>query len=223
MRTPGGGSPVGRATPGIAGTLRSVGSTDGEAGRGLPRLFTAVWPPREAIEHLAGVVDEARLERVGAGLRRFRLVPPRQWHLTLCFHGAADLTAMAARLDDRVPGATAPRLRLAGVGTFRGVLWAGVEPAADSDDRALRALVRAAGGDADGFRAHLTLARWNAGRLDRRSLSAALDGCAGPWWDVTEVALVRSDQEQAGSVYRTAHVVAVPRRAAGDQGGRGSP
>ncbi|MCX2732945.1 RNA 2',3'-cyclic phosphodiesterase [Saccharopolyspora sp. NFXS83] len=190
---------------------------------GLPRLFTAVWPPREAIDHLLGVLDETGLERAGAGLRRFRLVPSRQWHLTLCFHGPADPAARAALLDDRVPEATAPRLRLAGAGTFRGVLWAGVEPAADSDARALRALVLAAGGDPDGFRAHLTLARWNAGRPDRRALLARLGDCAGPWWDASEVALVRSDQEPAGSVYRTVHSVAVPRRAAGEQGGRGSP
>lgn len=207
-----------------AGTLLGVDGTGDEAQQRLPRLFTAVWPPREAVEHLAGVLDEARLERAGSGLRRFRLIPSRQWHLTLCFHGPADPAASAALLDRRVPEAgAAPRLRLAGVGTFRGVLWAGVEPAGESDARALRALVRAAGGDADGFRAHLTLARWNAGRLDRRAVPAPLDGYAGPWWDAAEVALVRSDQQAAGSVYRTVHSVAVPRGAAGDQGGRGSP
>nr|WP_246458379.1 RNA 2',3'-cyclic phosphodiesterase [Saccharopolyspora gloriosae] len=186
-------------------------------------MFTAVWPPREAIEHLSGALDEAGLERAGAGVRRFRLMPPRQWHLTLCFHGPADPAASAVRLDDRVREATAPRLRLAGAGTFRGVLWAGVEPAADSDARALRALVRAAGGDPEAFRAHLTLARWNEGRPDRRALLAGLDDYAGPWWDASEVALVRSDQGPAGPVYRNVRSVAVPRRSAGDQGGRGSP
>ncbi|WP_243793107.1 RNA 2',3'-cyclic phosphodiesterase [Saccharopolyspora gloriosae] len=196
--------------------------TDDEAR--LPRLFTAVWPPREAVEHLAGVLDEVRLERIGSQLRGFRLMPTRQWHLTLCFHGPADPADSAARLDRQVPAAgAAPRLRLAGAGMFRGVLWAGVEFAAEPDGRTLRALVRAAGGDADGFRAHLTLARWNAGGLDRRTLPRQLHGYAGPWWNATEVALVRSDQEPAGPVYRTVHSVAVPRRAAGDQGVLGSP
>lgn len=182
------------------------------------RLFTALWPSAEAIEDLSAHVAELDGDRVAAataGLRGFRFIPSARWHLTLCFHGdQADQHGLAERLASGVAGAERtvpqpPRLRLAGGGMFRGVLWAGVRPAGAADERALAALVRAAGGDPREHRAHLTVARWSAGRADRALLVDLLEGYAGPWWTADELDLVRSDQHQRGPEYVTVHRVPV--------------
>lgn len=185
------------------------------------RLFTALWPSDEAVRHLSEAIaalDPARVTEATAGVRKFRFTPAERWHLTLRFHGDdADPQRVADRLDRRMAHVTAapPALRLTGSGTFRGVLWTGVEPATESDRLALRELVRAAGGDPHGFRAHLTIARWASGRADRRSMPGLLTGYTGPWWTAGELAVMRSDQGEGGPVYRAVHRVPVTRAASG--------
>lgn len=181
------------------------------------RLFTALWPGPEAIEDLAAAVSGLEPERVTeatGGLRKFRFTPSERWHLTLRFHGdAADQRQVAGELDRRLRHLRVepPRLRLAGAGVFRGVLWVGVEPAAEADGGALRALVRAAGGDPRGFQAHLTIARWAGGHADRESLAGLLAGYAGPWWAAREVSVVASDLREGGPRYATVHRAPVTR------------
>jgi RNA 2',3'-cyclic 3'-phosphodiesterase len=196
-------------------------------------LFTALWPSDEAIRHLAAGVDRVRARRdrmaeASAGLGGFRFVPPQRWHVTLCFHGdqvdQLEEERLRRRLDRRLPRlstAEAPRLRLAGAGVFRGVLWVGVQPAAADDAAALQALVRAAGADPHGFRGHLTVARWGAGGPNRAALRSLFEGYEGPWWSVSEVQLVRSDLEAGQRVYRTVHRVELPGVSAGQQGETG--
>ncbi|WP_242187447.1 RNA 2',3'-cyclic phosphodiesterase [Saccharopolyspora soli] len=188
------------------------------------RLFTALWPSEEAVRHLASTVDRLDPELVTeatAGLRKFRFTTPQHWHLTLCFHGDdADQQHVTDRLERRVARLLAtdpapPRLRLAGAGTFRGVLWIGVEAATDTDDTTLRALVRAAGGDPRDYRAHLTIARWAAGRADRELLPGLFAGYAGPWWQSRELTVVCSDLREGARVYRTVHRVAVTHESSG--------
>ncbi|MER7011176.1 2'-5' RNA ligase family protein [Saccharopolyspora sp. NPDC000359] len=188
------------------------------------RLFTALWPSEEAVRHLSAAVDRLdrkRLAAATAGLRKFRFSAPERWHLTLCFHGDdADQDEVTERLDRRVArlltaDPAPPRLRLSGSGTFRGVLWIGVEPEATGDDRALRALVRAAGGDPHGYRAHLTIARWAAGRGDRELLTGLFAGYAGPWWEARELTVVHSDLRESGPAHRTVHRVGVTRTSSG--------
>ncbi|RRO16131.1 RNA 2',3'-cyclic phosphodiesterase [Saccharopolyspora rhizosphaerae] len=185
------------------------------------RLFTALWPSEEAVAHLAGTIaalDPARVTEATSGLRKFRFAAAERWHLTLRFHGDdADPQRVADRLDRRAARVSgdAPRLRLSGSGTFRGVLWVGVEPATDGDRRALGGLVRAADGDPGGFRAHLTVARWASGRADRRSVAGLLTGYSGPWWTVGEIAVMRSDQGEGVPAYRAVHRVPVTRAALG--------
>ncbi|MDA3643632.1 2'-5' RNA ligase family protein [Saccharopolyspora indica] len=188
------------------------------------RLFTALWPSEAAVRHLSAAVDRLDRDRVAAataGLRKFRFSGPERWHLTLCFHGDdADPDEVAERLEHRVArllatDPAAPRLRLAGSGIFRGVLWIGAEPGTADDDRALRALVRAAGGDPHGYRAHLTIARWVAGRADRELVTGLFAGYAGPWWEARELAVVRSDLREGGPAYQTVHRVGVTRTSSG--------
>nr|WP_228046359.1 2'-5' RNA ligase family protein [Saccharopolyspora sp. HNM0983] len=184
-------------------------------------MFTALWPSAEAVDDLVAALaalDEHRVAAATAGLRTFRFVPSARWHLTLCFHGDdADEHDLAERLEAGAARAAAypPALRVAGAGVFRGVLWAGVRPAGAEDGRALRELVRAAGGDPEAHRAHLTVARWAAGRADRAALTGLLDGYAGPWWTADELALVRSEQRAGGREYRTVHRVPVTRGRSG--------
>jgi 2'-5' RNA ligase len=196
------------------------------------RLFTALWPSEAAVRHLSSAVDRLAPDRVAeatAGLRKFRFTSAQRWHLTLCFHGdAADQQHVTDRLERRVArlletDPAAPRLRLAGAGTFRGVLWIGVEPDTDADDRALRALVRAAGGDPHGYAAHVTIARWAAGRADRQLLPGLFAGYAGPWWQSREVTVVCSDLREVGREYRTVHRVEVTRESSGQPGSSSSP
>ncbi|MDI2028415.1 RNA 2',3'-cyclic phosphodiesterase [Saccharopolyspora sp. TS4A08] len=185
------------------------------------RLFTALQPSEEAVRHLAGTIadlDPVRVSEVTAGLRGFRFTAAERWHLTLRFHGDdADPQEVADRLDRRLARvATGPlSLRLSGAGAFRGVLWAGVEPATDGDRRALRALVGAAGGDPTRFRAHLTVARWSAGRADRRSLAGLLAGYRGPWWTAGELAVMRSDLGGSAPVHRVVHRAPLTREESG--------
>ncbi len=158
------------------------------------RLFTALWPPAEALDAL----DEAL-----AGLASWpgwRPVPRERRHLTLAFHGDDDPARRAVELD-RLTGATAPRLRLAGSGSFTGVLWAGLET---DHAAALDALVAGAGADPSGYVGHLTLAR-RSGR--RRGRPALPDLPPGPWWVPREVLLVASERDAGRLRYRPVHRV----------------
>lgn len=186
------------------------------------RLFTALWPVEDALRHLdraVRAVDQEDLAAATGGLRKFRFISPDRWHLTLCFHGDdADLQATTEQVESRVaalPGVSAPRLRLSGAGTFRGVLWIGVQPAEEADETALRQLVGAAGGDARGYEAHLTIARWLGGRLDRARLTGLFADYAGPWWEPEHLSVMSSELRRGGPIYRTVHRVALPRRASG--------
>ena len=164
------------------------------------RLFVGITPPAEAVAHAAEVVEGL------ASTPSLRWLPRERWHVTLAFLGevAPDrIPALAGRLDE-VAGAHAPleRMRLAGVGTFRGVLWLGVEPTeryspADRLARAVQREMRAAGVPVERrpWRAHLTIARWrpSAGRdAAARRAEDALAAYAGPAFDVHEVRLVHS-------------------------------
>jgi len=161
------------------------------------RLFSALWPSEQAIAHLERAVGRIELP---AGVRR---VPVQKWHLTLAFYGDdASLPERAGYLDERLAGLAAPTLRLAGAGTFAGVLWVGARPVTPADREALRVLASAAGAGRK-FRPHITVARW---RLDQPDAAMAeqLAGYRGPIWTAGEVSLVSS---VPGSDYARVHGV----------------
>lgn len=160
------------------------------------RLFSAIWPSEQAVRHLESELGSVVLP---AGVRR---VPAAKWHLTLAFYGDdADQDERAAVLDQRLTGLPAPALRLAGSGTFAGVLWIGARPLAAADADALAAIAAAAGAG-ERFRPHVTVARWH-GRRRAAELAQPLAGYLGPAWTATEVGLIRS----AGGNYVRAHGV----------------
>jgi 2'-5' RNA ligase len=170
-------------------------------------LFVAAYPPADAIDDLATLVDRMAVGRSAEPGQSRRLAPPSRWHLTLAFLGDLPDSRLEATTDalGRASryASEPPRLRLSGGGRFgRGrftVLWVGI--AGDVD--AVRAIAAAVRGelkraglpfDPKPFRPHLTLAR-PSDRLGPDELAAdldALDRYRGPEWVIEELVLVRS-------------------------------
>ena len=180
----------------------------------MARLFTAFRPPETALDEL-----DARVAAV-AGIAEaivpdLRWTPRQNWHITLCFHGEDDIDARWSALLPRLTGLVAPRLRLAGGGTFGGVLWVGVRGAEPGDATALADLAEAAGADPVDFTAHLTVARWRSGpgaRIDARGLAGLLADYTGEWFAPSDVVLMRSEPGPRGPKYHVEQRLALPGR-----------
>jgi len=163
-------------------------------------LFSALWPSDPAVAHLDRAFRQVGLP---SGVRP---TPATRWHLTLGFYGNDAVVPERARfLDDQLSGMTAPALRLAGAGTFPGVLWVGVEPATPADRQALRMLATAAGAGRR-FQPHITVARW---RLDQPGalMVDQLAAYRGPAWTAASVSLISSDSGASSRDYTTVHSV----------------
>lgn len=165
------------------------------------RLFVAIWPPAPAVEALT-----ADLEAAGWLHEQWRATSTDRWHLTVRFIGEGDPGVTARELESRTNGLRAPRLRLAGVVTFPGVLAAEVVGATETDDAALSELVAAAGGDPEEYRPHVTVARGRR-RSDAYPPDEALRAHQGPWWVPTDVRLVRSELTSGQPRYTVLHRV----------------
>jgi 2'-5' RNA ligase len=183
------------------------------------RLFVAIYPPPEALDHLTEQVSRLQIGEAAASGINVRLTARETLHVTIAFLGDVE----EARLPDVIAalgraahtwhrragvvgsreGEASPRIRLAGGGRFgRGrftVLWTGLA----GDVGALSALNAASRRelrrarlphDWRPFRPHVTLARPGE-RIDRDAVDAdreTLDGYLGPSWPVTEMVLMRS-------------------------------
>jgi len=165
------------------------------------RMFVAVVPPEEVVEHLDEFLDVRR----DAGELRWTV--SEQFHLTLAFLAEVpDRTVddLLERLERAARRRTAFETRLVGGGAFPNaararVLWAGL----DLDEHGSTELARLATGaraaaaragiEVDGarFKPHLTVARVRQPR-DVTRWVRLLDGYAGPGWTVEEIALVES-------------------------------
>ena len=161
------------------------------------RLFTAVVPPPEVLDHLRGALPATAPSGV-------RWSEPETWHVTLGFHGdvpAGALEDLTDALAAAAGGVTPFRIHLAGAGTFSGrTVWVGV----GGETRGLQTLVsgvrsaaRAVGLPDDArlrVRHHLTMARATrpGGATVAADLVRALAVYRGPEWDVTRVTLVES-------------------------------
>jgi 2'-5' RNA ligase len=165
------------------------------------RMFAALVPPTEALEHLDEFLDVRR----GAG--DFRWVQADQVHVTLAFLGSVperSLDDLVQRLGRAAARRTAFETAIAGGGAFPNVarakvLWAGLdldEPRRTELDRlatGCRAAANRAGVEVDGarFRPHLTVGRTRSPR-DISSWVRLLDTYEGQRWRAEEVSLVRS-------------------------------
>ncbi len=173
------------------------------------RLFAALVPPPEAVEHLEEFLEVRRASAP------YRWAGPEQFHVTLAFLAGVEerrLDDLIERLGRAAARRTAVRTRIAGGGAFphvgdARVLWAGLEldatSTADIDDRAATELDRLATGcraaanragiavDGQRFRPHVTLARLGQPAEVSRWVRL-LDSYAGPWWWADRVTLVAS-------------------------------
>lgn len=167
----------------------------------MTRMFAAVVPPAEAVEHLDDFLEVRR----AAG--PFRWAPADQLHLTVAFY--ADVPDrkrddLVERLGRAATRRTAFETAVTGGGAFphvprARVLWSGL----DLDDAARTELSRLATGaraaasragvrvDGQRFRPHLTLARLGHPE-DVTSWVRLLDGYRGPPWTVDHLTLVAS-------------------------------
>ncbi|MFC0582645.1 RNA 2',3'-cyclic phosphodiesterase [Micrococcoides hystricis] len=130
------------------------------------RLFAAIYPPEQALDEAAHLLDQVRAE-TGIGLR---WMPLRQWHITCAFYGqssagtAADIDQALARIGNGYPSFA---LSLQGAGHFgHRTLWLGVGGAGEDQLARLSAEARQAGeaaglemGPERAFTPHLTVAR----------------------------------------------------------------
>ncbi len=175
------------------------------------RLFAAVYPPPEAVDHLSEQIAHLRVGAAAAAGINVRLADPVQAHVTLAFLGEVEadrLVAVESALGlaaewSRDGRAVAPRVRLGGGGTFgRGrftVLWVDLR----GDVAALTVLARLIRSrlrnnrlpyDERPFRPHLTVAR-PGDRLPPEDVAAdveALHAYEGPEWPAGELVLMRS-------------------------------
>ncbi|MFC4063759.1 RNA 2',3'-cyclic phosphodiesterase [Actinoplanes subglobosus] len=148
----------------------------------MSRLFVAVFPSEEAVDHLCRVLPSSAARR------------PEKWHVTLAFLGDVpdpDVPLVTDALA-AVPPPGPITLRLAGAGRFGSVTWAGVhgdlERLTTFREDIRHALAEAGFPiDARPFRPHFTISY----RYDRR-LTTTLESYSGPSWTVHEFALVDS-------------------------------
>ena len=167
----------------------------------MSRMFVAVQPPDDAIEHLDEFLDVRR------GAADFRWATAEQMHVTLAFLAevpARRLDDLVERLTRAAARRTAFETRIAAGGAFPSpadarVLWAGLELdeqgrtqldrlAAGARAAATKAGVEAGGGR---FRPHVTVARLRRATEVSRWVRL-LEGYRGPPWLADRVELVES-------------------------------
>lgn len=163
------------------------------------RLFTAVLPSEDAIDHLDAFLEPRRAAAA------FRWTRPEQLHITLAF--MADAAAhrveeyvdqLADALDDLRPG----ELALAGPVVFPNVtegriLAAGVGGDTDLLERLAtrsRSTAVRCGIEVDGarFRPHVTVARTGGRPTELTSWVRLLETYAGPTWPLRSVEVIAS-------------------------------
>ena len=176
------------------------------------RLFAAVYPPPEAVEHLGAQVARLRVGAAAAEGINVRLADPAQAHVTLAFLGEVEadrLVAVESALGlaaewSRDGRESSPRLRLGGGGKFgRGhftILWVDLQgdvPALAVLARLIRSRLRnnRLPYDEKPFRPHLTVAR-PGDRVPPADVAAhveTLHAYEGPEWPASELVLMRSN------------------------------
>lgn len=172
---------------------------------GRMRLFAAVVPPAREADELGRAVD--RLKSL-PGADDLRWTGRPGWHYTLAFMGEVD-DSLLPELHERLRRAahrTAPfPLRMHSGGHFgRRVLW--VSAAGGLEDMRLLAERADAAARRSGvsmeehrrYQVHLTVAR-SRHDADLRPFVDELDTFEGTPWDVTELALVRSNLPVSGT------------------------
>jgi len=164
-----------------------------ESSEQTQRVFLALWPPAEVQDHAHAVARRF--------VRRGRLIPARNLHVTLAFlgeRGAEDLCRLAAAVDGVRGAPCTLRLDRLGCWRRRGISWLAPEQVPGALSALHASLFGALTGA--GFRLarrpfvpHMTVARHSV--ADRDPRFEPVD------WQVAEMQLVRSDLQRLGAVY----------------------
>ena len=171
----------------------------------LKRAFLAVVPPAEVLDAIDGLFDRS-------GRSKFQWTRRDQWHLTVQYFGrVGDADGLVGTLAGALGSATAPTVQIQGAGGFPSarravVFWLGV---ADADPLRTvhRAVAEAAAEfirprDLVPFVPHLTLARLKSPSKISDEADALAEVAIGSAWTVDEVALLESESQRGGAVYR---------------------
>ncbi|HWJ81658.1 MAG TPA: RNA 2',3'-cyclic phosphodiesterase [Nocardioides sp.] len=167
------------------------------------RLFAAIVPPEDALEHLEDFLEPRR-----EAAPDFRWTLADQLHVTLAFMASVEdhlVDEYVDRLTDGLARTPVPVVQLGGPVAFPDahrtrVLATGVLPVSEAADVVLERVVGRArnaavtvGTEVDGqrFRPHLTLARLRQA-ADTTSWVRLLETYVGPEWPVVEVAVIAS-------------------------------
>lgn len=166
------------------------------------RLFAAVVPPEDAVEHLEAFLEPRR------DAAEFRWTLTEQLHVTLAFMPSVEdhlVDEYADRLADGLARTPVPVVQLGGPVAFPDahrtrVLATGVLPVSEGADVVLERMAGRArnaavtvGTEVDGqrFRPHVTLARLRQPE-DTSSWVRLLETYVGPEWPVVEVTVLAS-------------------------------
>jgi RNA 2',3'-cyclic 3'-phosphodiesterase len=166
------------------------------------RLFAAIVPPADALEHLDTFLEPRR------EAAEFRWTLAEQLHVTLAFLPSVEdhlVDEYVDRLADGLSRTPVPVVRLAGPVTFPDaaatrVLAVGVVPESEGADVVLERMAGRArnaavsvGTEVDGqrFRPHLTIARLRR-PADTTSWVRLLETYTGPEWPVIEATVMAS-------------------------------
>ncbi len=160
----------------------------------MARLFVAVWPPEEVVEHIRSLRRKDQ--------RGIRFVPPENWHVTLRFLGEVDEREVVAALDELDRGDLVHHV--ARLGPAVDVLGeralvipvAGLDEVARSVERATKHLGQPS---RKRFMGHLTIARCARGARMPEVLGTPF----ADEFTVAEIALVESRLEPTGARYET--------------------
>jgi len=197
------------------------------------RLFAAVWPPDDVLDHLDLALAGMRGGPSGRSAT-FRWSARETWHLTAAFYGElpdGSVPALVAALTDEVGGLAPYDLALHGAGLFsHRTLWVGVGGQVE-EQRRLSAACARAGDEAGAWRderardrPHLTVARVRPGSgPPRRRSSPASTAPAGRRGSVPQeepaAAFVRAMSVYDGPSWTVDRVALVESRPGEGRGG----
>jgi RNA 2',3'-cyclic 3'-phosphodiesterase len=153
------------------------------------RLFAAVWPPDDVLDHLDLALATVRGGPAGVS-SPVRWSAREAWHVTAAFYGEVPdgaVAGLAADLRSELAGVAPYELGLRGAGVFsHRTLWVGVGGDVDAQRSVSAACVRAgvAAGSAPDSRPrerpHLTIGRVRPGARPPRRHASRPDRGAGP-------------------------------------------
>lgn len=141
------------------------------------RVFAAVWPPDDVLDHLDLALGAVRRTLPGDGTGPVRWSARETWHLTCAFYGDVPdgrVPELAGALAAAAAGRSPYALRLRGAGVFaHRTLWVGVGGDTGAQQAVARAAVDAGASvgtrpdDRPRERAHLTIGRVRDGANGR--------------------------------------------------------